>query len=101
MIDSSFYVVKVERPSTIVSLIESYNRLLWRYIPRLAALRDVEPIRFGISISHVKYPFHEYWRLLSSMSRGFLLHAHRRGIVEATYRELNATLRFYCSLPPA
>jgi len=97
MIDNSFYVVKIERPSTIVSLIESYNRLLWKRFPRLAALGDVEPIRFGISISHVKYPFHEHWRLLSSMRRGFLLYAHRRGIVEATYRELNATLRFYRS----
>ena len=98
MIDGSFYVVKIERPFTIVSLIEGYNRLLlWKYFPRLAALGNVEPIRFGISISHVKYPFHEHWRLLSSMRRGFLLHAHRRGIVEATYRELNATLRFYRS----
>jgi len=97
MIDNSFYVVKVERPSTIVSLIESYNRLLWNHFPRLATLGDIEPIRFGISISHVKYPFHEHWRLLSSMRRGFLLHTYRRGIVEATYRELNATLRFYRS----
>ena len=97
MIDYSFYVVKVESIYAIVSLIESYNRLLWKYFPRLAALGDVEPIRFGISISHVKYPFHEHWRLLSSMRRGLLLHAHRRGIVEATYRELNATLRFYRS----
>ena len=96
-IDNSFYVVKVEKLHTIVSLIEIYNRLLQEHFPRLVTLEDVEPIRFGISISHVKYPFHEHWRLLSSIGRGFLLHAYRRGIVEATYRELNATIRFYRS----
>ena len=97
IIDDSFYVVRIEKLPTIVSLIEGYNRLLQEYFPRLVTLEEVEPIRFGISISHVKYPFHEHWRLLSSMRRGFLLHAYRRGIVEATYRELNATLRFYRS----
>ena len=97
IIDDSFYVVKVEKLPTIVSLIEIYNRLLQEHFPRLVTLEDVEPIRFGISISHVKYPFHEHWRLLSSIGRGFLLHAYRRGIVEATYRELNATIRFYRS----
>ena len=97
VIDNSFYVVRIEKLPTIVSLIEGYNRLLQEHFPRLVALKEVEPIRFGISISHVKYPFHEHWRLLSSMRRGFLLHAYRRGIVEATYRELNATLRFYRS----
>ena len=96
-IDNSFYVVKVERLSYVVSLIEGYNRLLRRYFPRLATLEGVEPIRFGISISHVKYPFHEHWRILSNMRRGLLLHAPRRGVVEITYRELDATLRFYRS----
>ena len=97
VIDNSFYVLKLEKISSIISLIEDYNRLLWRYFPRLAALKDVEPIRFGISISHVKYPFHEHWQLLSSMRKGLLLHAYRRGIVEATYEELSTTLRFYRS----
>ena len=97
VIDNSFYVLKLEKLSSIISLIEGYNRLLWRYFPRLVALKDVEPIRFGISISHVKYPFHEHWRLLSNMRKGLLLHTYRRGIVEATYEELSTTLRFYRS----
>ena len=97
VIDYSFYVLKLERLSSIVALIEGYSLLLWKYFPRLVALRDVEPIRFGVSISHVKYPFHEHWRLLSTMRKGFLLHTYRRGIVEAAYRELNATLRLYRS----
>ncbi len=97
VIDDSFYVLKLERLSSIVSLIEGYNRLLREYFPKLTTLKGVEPIRFGISISHVKYPFHEHWRLLSNMRKGFLLHAYRRGIVETTYEELNATLHFYRS----
>ncbi len=97
VIDDSFYIVKVERTPSIVFLIENYNSLLRKYFPRLVVLEDIEPIRLGISISHVKYPFHEHWRILSSMGRGFLLHIFRRSIVEATYKELNATLRFYRS----
>jgi len=97
VIDDSLYVMKLERLSIIVSLIEGYDRLLRERFPRLASLEDIGPIKFGISISHVKYPFHEHWRLLSSMRKGFLLHAYRRSIVEATYGELNATLRFYRS----
>ena len=97
VIDKSFYILKVEKLSDIISLIENYNALLWKYFPKLVVLGDIEPVRFGISISHVKYPFHEHWRLLSNMRKGFLLHVYRRGIVETTYIELSATLRFYRS----
>jgi len=96
-IDDSFYVIKVEDLRSIVSLIESYNSLLREHFPNLATLEDAEPIRFGISVSHVKFPFHEHWRILSGMRRGFLLNVYRKGGIEVTYGELNATLQFYFS----
>ena len=96
-IDKSFYVIKIERSSDVITFTERYNSLLQIYFQQLVQVEEYEPITLGISISHVKYPFHKHWRLLSNIGRGFLLHIHRKGLVEASYKELNATLQFFRS----
>ncbi|RLJ03169.1 MAG: hypothetical protein DRP08_03840, partial [Candidatus Aenigmatarchaeota archaeon] len=83
-----------DKLSNISNLVKFYNSLIQIYFPNLIELTNIEPLRLGISVSHVKYPFHEHWRMLSNIRRGITIYIHRKGYAEASLKELRETLNF-------
>ena len=59
------WVLPVYKGRQINRVLREYWTLIKRYFPKLVPLEEV-PIRLGMSIGSVKYPFYQHWRYVSN-----------------------------------
>ena len=62
------FIIKREKSSVILSILASFNDCFNRHFPEFKRIRK-SPIRLAITISGVKFPFLEHWRLLNNSEK--------------------------------
>jgi hypothetical protein len=72
------FVIKIEKLSSIMRILESFNRLIDHYFPEFKRIGK-SPIKLSITCSNVKFPFFEHWRILNNADEDIVVTIIGRG----------------------
>jgi len=71
-------IIRLEKQETIALILDAFHSLLQAYFPE--CLID-SPFRLSVSLSNIKYPYHEHWRFFEESQRpGVIFHMQQPGI---------------------
>ncbi len=86
-------IVKISKSQQILGILDNYFSCIETYFSDFKSIAsDVTPISIGVSVSNVKYPFFEHWRVLNEPKSSVYINLVGKGEVRASLQNLEEIL---------